>query len=77
MRCPKCNTECARNAVHDGVAMLYGPWGCPGCAWSEWAEYDLSTGKDPRDERGGMIDQYGGYHPPGSFTVEEGPDFAA
>ena len=34
--------------------------------WSESAEYDLSDGKDPVDEKGGAIDQYGGYHPPES-----------
>jgi hypothetical protein len=34
--------------------------------WSEDSDYDLSTGKDPVDDRGGAIDQYGSYHPPGS-----------
>ena len=66
MKCPKCEAECHRDAVHNGIAMLYGPWGCPACAWSEMDEYDLSMGKDPSDAKGGVIDQYGGYHPPGS-----------
>ncbi len=39
---------------------------CPRGGWSEDDEYDLSDGKNPVDERGGAIDQYGGYHPPGS-----------
>lgn len=74
-RCPKCNTECARDEVHNGVMMLYGPWGCPGCAWSESEDYDLSNGQSPFDSRGGMIDQYGHYHPAGSFDPEDGPDY--
>jgi len=64
--CPKCGTECHRDSVDIGVGVMHGPWGCPGCAWSESEEYDLSTGKNPVDEKGGVIDQYGGYHPPGS-----------
>lgn len=55
--------------------MLYSPYGCPNCAWSEWEEYDLSTGKNPITETGGMIDQYGSYHPPGSFDNETGPRY--
>lgn len=66
MRCPKCNDDCWRDSVDIGVGIQYGPWGCPGCGWSEWDCYDLSTGKDPVDDRGGAIDQFGGYHPPGS-----------
>lgn len=66
MKCPKCNEECWQDSADVGVGVIYGPWGCPGCGWSEGEEYDLSTGKDPVDEKGGAIDQYGGYHPPGS-----------
>jgi hypothetical protein len=65
-RCPKCGADCARDSVDVGVGIISGPWGCPGCGWSESEEYDLSDGRDPVDERGGAIDQYGGYHPPGS-----------
>lgn len=66
MNCPKCQEECYRDEVDVGVGVVTGPWGCSGCGWSESEEYDLSSGKDPVDERGGAIDQYGGYHPPGS-----------
>lgn len=67
MICPKCeNDECHRDSVDVGVGIIHGPWGCPQCGWSEDEEYDLSEGKDPVDEKGGVIDQYGGYHPPGS-----------
>ncbi len=50
--------------------MLYGPWGCPNCMWSENQEYDLSTGKNPLDDEGGAIDQYGNYHPSGSIRAQ-------
>lgn len=66
MKCPKCNGECHRDSVDVEVGVIHGPYGCEECAWSESQEYDLSTGKDSVDEKGGVIDQYGGYHPPGS-----------
>lgn len=70
MNCPKCGAECDRDSVDVGVGVMHGPYGCPGCGWSESEEYDLSLGQDPVDERGGAIDQYGGYHPPGSARME-------
>jgi hypothetical protein len=66
MNCPKCGGQCYRDSVDVGVGVIHGPWGCEECAWSEDEEYDLSEGKDPVDDKGGAIDQYGGYHPPGS-----------
>jgi DNA-directed RNA polymerase subunit RPC12/RpoP len=33
--CPKCGTECMRDDVDVVAGILYGPWGCPGCGWSE------------------------------------------
>jgi hypothetical protein len=66
MKCPKCGGHCDRDSVDVGVGTIYGPYGCGECAWSEDSEYDLSNGKDPVDDKGGAIDQYGGYHPPGS-----------
>lgn len=47
MDCPKCGKQCGRDEVHNGVAMLYGPWGCM-CGWSEWEEYDMSEGQRSR-----------------------------
>lgn len=65
--CEKCGeTELWRDSVDVGVGTIYGPWGCPRCGWSEDDEYDLSEGRSPVDEKGGAIDQFGGYHPPGS-----------
>lgn len=66
MNCPKCSEECHRDSVNIGVGVISGPWGCPGCGWSEYPEYDLSEGRNPVDDKGGAIDQWGGYHPPGS-----------
>lgn len=69
MQCPKCGEDgCERDSVDVGVGVIHGPYGCP-CGWSEAEEYDLSTGRDPVDDKGGVIDQYGGYHPPGSFRA--------
>jgi len=65
MNCPKCgNVECHRDEADTGVGVIYGPWGCPNCAWSEDDTYDLSGGKSPVREDG-VIDQYGGLHPKG------------
>lgn len=66
MNCLKCGGECYRDEVDVGVGIVEGPWGCMECGWSESSEYDLSEGKNPVDEKGGAIDQYGGYFPPGS-----------
>ena len=66
MKCPKCGGQCDRDSVDVGVGVIRGPYGCEECGWSEDSEYDLSSGKDPVDEKGGVIDQYGGYHPSGS-----------
>ena len=55
--CPRCGAQCWRDSVHNGLAMLYGPWGCE-CGWSEWEEYDQSKAKQPDD---GRDDQWGGF----------------
>ena len=67
MKCPKCGGDCWRDDVDVGVGIIYGPWGCEDCGWSEDPRYDM-TNVDNRkpDERGGYKDQYGGYWPPGS-----------
>lgn len=52
MLCPRCGRECGRDEVHNGVAMLYGPYGCS-CGWCEDASY--CDNPDPRiDSRGGF-----------------------
>ena len=57
--CPRCGEKCKRDSVHNGLAMLYGPWGCT-CGWSEYEEYDQSRVKQPES---GFIDQWGGFTP--------------
>lgn len=67
MKCPKCNDDCDRDSVNVGVGIIYGPYGCYTCGWSQDKEYDLSTGKDPIQSDGCAIDQFGKLHPPGSI----------
>jgi hypothetical protein len=79
MKCPKCGGHCDRDSVDIGVGIMHGPYGCEECGWSESPEYDLSDGRSPLDEKGGAIDQYGGYHHPGSaralgVRLAENPD---
>lgn len=68
--CPHCGApgaELWRDSANVGVGIIYGPWGCPQCGWSESEEYDQTRGVNRRpDARGGYKDQFGGYHPPGS-----------
>lgn len=55
--CPRCSEQCWRDSVHNGLAMLYGPWGCE-CGWSEYEEYDQTKAQQPAD---GHVDQWGGF----------------
>lgn len=59
MNCPLCDSECGRDEVHNGVCMLYGPWGC-NCGWSEDSRYNLHLIKQPVN---GTIDSRGGFTP--------------
>jgi hypothetical protein len=59
MNCPKCNCECWRDSCDVGVGIIYGPWGCPECGWSEDSEYDRSEGQ-PYIHGDRIIDQWGG-----------------
>lgn len=63
MNCPKCNCECDREEVDVGVGIIYGPYGCPQCGWSQDPEYDLSDGQSPIHESGYIKDQWGGLTP--------------
>lgn len=47
MICPKCREDCDRDEVDVGVGVIYGPWGCYACGWSEYADYDRSNGPSP------------------------------
>jgi hypothetical protein len=50
-----------RDEVHNGVGMIYGPWGCV-CGWSEWSEWDSTKGpaKVEADHPGYHADSRGG-----------------
>jgi len=52
-----CGRNCSREEAHNGLAMLYGPWGCY-CGWSEDGRYDRSAGQAGIVD-GGIIDQWG------------------
>lgn len=67
--CPKCGGETHQDSVDIGVGVIHGPRGCIECGWSEDERYDLSEGRTPVDARGGVLDQFGGYHPPGSSVA--------
>ena len=65
MNCPKCGEECWRDSADVGVGIIYGPWGCPKCCWSEWSEYDRSEGESPanvNDITDWITDQFGISH---------------
>lgn len=69
MNCPKCGESCNRESVDVGVGIIIGPWGCPSCGWSESEEYDLSAGRDPIQEDGSVLDQFGVRYPAGSSVA--------
>lgn len=62
MDCPKCGCECWRDEADVGVGVIYGPYGCPGCGWSEREEYDHSEGQAPAQAENPemYVDQFGG-----------------
>lgn len=60
MNCERCGNECDRDEVHNGICMIYGPWGCYRCGWSEDPRYDLQSVEQPVN---GRLDQFGGFTP--------------
>lgn len=62
MNCPKCEEECWRDDVDVGVGVIYGPYGCPRCGWSEDPQYDASEGESPKQKEypDWMVDPFGG-----------------
>ena len=64
--CVKCSNECSRDEIDVGVGIIYGPWGCGVCGWSDDPYYDCSDGKTPTaqaDYPNHTIDQFGGGWP--------------
>jgi hypothetical protein len=70
MLCPKCGEECDRDEVDVGVGVLYGPWGCGCCGWSDDERYDCSDGPSPaqREHPGHYVDSTGGMTPLGGIA---------
>lgn len=63
MNCPHCKEPCQRDEVHNGVGMMYGPYGCI-CGWSEDERYDCRKERAEgtyKIKDGGYLDQYGGW----------------
>jgi hypothetical protein len=59
--CPYCDSLCDREHVDVGVGVIYGPWGCSHCGWSEYPEYDSREGIR-RDGEDRVFDQFGVSH---------------
>lgn len=57
--CPKCGDECWRNEVDVGLGIIYGPWGCSSCGWSEHPDYDRSDGREPAAPDGWRVTPQG------------------
>lgn len=63
--CPNCGSgEVWRDSANVGVGIIYGPYGCAECGWSEDDTYDLSKeGRDALNEDGSVTDQFGTHYP--------------
>ena len=60
MNCPKCGAQGLwRDSANIGVGIIYGPYGCEECRWSEDDEYDCTSGAAKADTVGIRHDQWG------------------
>lgn len=55
--CPECGESCDRGEVDVGVGVIYGPWGCYSCGWSEYDRRQAEL-----DHPGWYCDPTGGLH---------------
>ncbi|MDO3431159.1 hypothetical protein QWJ46_00530 [Rhizobium sp. CBN3] len=61
--CPRCSEGSLwREEADVGVGIIYGPWGCESCGWSESERYDLEFGGGVQ-ANGSYLDPYGGLTP--------------
>jgi hypothetical protein len=62
VKCLNCGMDCDRDEVDVGVGVIYGPYGCNSCGWSEAPEYDSSNGPSPKQQEnpGYIVDPQGG-----------------
>ena len=60
--CPYCGDVLYRESADVGVGVIYGPYGCPTCAYSEYEQYDNRDGKSPKNLENPewYTDQFGG-----------------
>ncbi|MBX4941149.1 hypothetical protein [Rhizobium binae] len=64
--CPRCDeVGLWRESADVGVGIIYGPYGCPSCGWSENEEYDLQKGGGVQPD-GSYLDPYGMLPPSGN-----------
>lgn len=64
MDCENCGEkDLWRDSADVGVGIIYGPYGCHVCGWSEDESYNLLNNPEHRDKDGYLIDQYGGLYP--------------
>jgi len=63
MKCPNCkDDELWRESVDIGVGIIYGPYGCESCGYSDDPQYDCSKGAKITKE-GHILDQFGMLYP--------------
>lgn len=63
MQCPNCGEACGRDEVDIGVGVLFGPWGCSFCGWSEDDKYNQILGNGGFQDDGAYHDPQGGHWP--------------
>jgi hypothetical protein len=65
MKCKNCGNDCDRDEVDVGIGVIYGPYGCYQCGWSEDPRYDASSGISQKqaEHSSGIVDPLGGYTP--------------
>lgn len=69
MDCPRCKSPCDQDSVDVGVGIIYGPWGCNTCGWSEDARYDSSIGGGVQAD-GSYVDPQGSLWPAGNLLAK-------
>jgi hypothetical protein len=61
--CPNCKDDNLwRESADVGVGVIYGPYGCATCGYSEDETYNLASGLKTSAD-GSPVDQFGGVYP--------------
>jgi len=64
-QCPHCGEQAQQDSVDVGVGVIFGPWGCSACGWSESEDYDGEFGGGVQVD-GGYLDPMGNLYPAAS-----------